>query len=143
MRFARASSSLALLSLVFCVSCSRQAPSAPPPLRVEAEVVVRSTNPEARCELSGSLHVPRQKAQPVTGGTWRGSATGLQAGDVVAIEASIFGTNTWACEAECSLRQVGTTFGSTSRTPPLERQPAPSCAAERTFHKACIFDVQP
>ncbi len=139
MQFILPSLCFALLSSV--VSCAHRDPRSQPAQRVDAEVVVRSTDPEARCQLNGDLYVSRQKTQTVTDSKWNGVATDLRSGDLVVLHASIVGTNTWACEAECSLRQVGTPNRSTSKVSSFEKRPAPTCPGGGLGPVTCIFQV--
>lgn len=127
--------------LLGCLSCSRSDAPPAPSFRIEGEITVRSTEPDASCKLAGSFHAPRQQAQRVDGTNWKGAATDVVAGDVVVLTASIDGVNPWACEAECSLHQAGTTNKSTSKTSPLPKRPAPTCPACSRGEVTCIFDV--
>ncbi len=109
--------------------------------RMEAEVTVRSTDAGSTCKLSGRLHVPRQSTQEITGEKWRGTAESLRGGDVVVVHASVGGAETWACEAECSLKVVGANDNMKSRVFAQEKRPGPTCPASPSLDVTCILHV--
>ena len=119
------------------LSCTRTPPA--PSLVVEAEVHTRAKDPSSQCALSGEFHFPRAESQRISGGTdWKGTAT-VRDGDVVVVAVDVVGAETWSCELECSLHQVGARISTTSKSEATASRPAPTCPTGHRQRMSCVI----
>ncbi len=132
-----------VLVVASAVACSRAEPQpAPVGRRVEAVATVKATSPNVTCELTGLFHAPHEKPVRVTGTEWRGAASDVRSGDVVALVGTITGTNTWGCELSCRLQATtGEPLSQTSTSPAGTTAPAPTCPPSPSAKFACVLSA--
>ena len=124
------------------LACSRASPPPPAALGVEAEVHVRSKDPGTTCVLSGSFHVPHAESRRISGGTdWTGTVT-VGEGDLVVVTAGVVGTETWACEIECAVRQTGAKVMTTHKSEAIASRPAPTCPIGHSAEATCVLKAE-
>ena len=129
--------------LSLCVlACSRATPPPPPSITIEAEVHVKASDPSSSCILSGAFQAPRRESQRIAGGTdWKGTAT-VSNGDLVVLDAHVDGVESWSCEVECTVRQVGARVMTTSTAHPLPSRPAPTCPVGHAARATCVLKAE-